>query len=110
MVEAFVAMIELVRDHALTRRLLELEPESVLRALTVDAAPVIALGIDHVAQQIRRGQDEGAFAEFDPEPVAELLVRHAHSLLLTPGGGADLGDEDAARAFARDHILPLLVR
>jgi AcrR family transcriptional regulator len=109
-VEGFVFLVGRIRNHPLTRRLLAVEPESLLRSLTLDAGPVIALGTEYIAGQIRRGQREGAFADYDPEPVAEILARFAHSLLLTPEAVVDLGDEEHARAFARAHVAPILRR
>jgi len=109
-VESFVLLVELIRDHPLTRRLLATEPDSVLKALTVDAGPLVARGTEYIAGQIRRGQSDGAFADYDPEPVAEILSRFAHSLVLTPRAVVDLDDPDAAREFARAHIAPILRR
>jgi AcrR family transcriptional regulator len=109
-IEGFVLLVGRIRDHPLTRRLLAVEPESLLRSLTLDAGPVIALGTEYIAGQIRRGQREGALADYEPEPVAEILARFAHSLLLTPDAAVDLGDEAAARRFAQAHLAPILRR
>ena len=109
-VEGFAFLLQRLREHELTKRLIAIEPEGVLGSLTVDAGPVLELGTRYVAQQIRRGQEEGAFPLYDPEPVAELLVRFAHSLLLTPEATIALDDEDAVRAFARAHVTPILKR
>jgi AcrR family transcriptional regulator len=108
--ESFVLLVELIRDHPLTRRLLATEPDSVLQALTVDAGPVVARGAEYIAAQIRRGQEEAAFSDYDPEPVAEILSRFAHSLVLTPRALIDLDDSNVARDFARAHVAPILKR
>ena len=39
---------------------------------------------------------------------AEILVRVALSLLLVPGGGLALENDDDVRAFARDHLTRVL--
>ena len=109
-VEGFVILLKLVRGHALTRRLIAVEPQSVLPALTVDAGPVLALGTAYVAEQIRRAQDEGALPDYDPVPVAEVLVRFGHSALLAPHAALDLDDETAIRSFAAEHLAPILKR
>jgi AcrR family transcriptional regulator len=109
-VEGFTFLLRETRSHPLTRRLLAVEPEAVLPALTLEAGPVLEVGIAYVAEQIRRGQGEGALPAYDPEPVAELLVRFAHSALLAPRAAIDLDDERAVRAFARDHLTPILKR
>jgi AcrR family transcriptional regulator len=107
-VEGVVFLLQRLRDHALTQRLLATEPESVLRSLTVDAGPVLALATAYVAAQIRRGQEEGAFAAYEPEPVAELLARFAHSLLLTPRAAIELEGEASLREFARAQVAPIV--
>ena len=109
-VEGFAFLLQRLREHALTRRLIAIEPQSVLSSLTVEAGPVLELATGYVAQQIRRGQEEGAFPAYDPEPVAELLARFAHSLVLTPRAAVALDDEAAVREFARDHVTPILKR
>jgi AcrR family transcriptional regulator len=109
-VEGFAFLLQRLREHELTRRLIAIEPESVLGSLTVEAGPVLELGTRYVAQQIRRGQHEGAFPDYDPEPVAELLVRFAHSLVLTPRAAIELDGDEAIREFARAHVTPILKR
>jgi AcrR family transcriptional regulator len=109
-VEGFVFLLQRLREHELTRRLIAIEPDSVLTSLTVDAGPVIELATRYVAQQIRRGQEEGAFPAYEAEPVAELLARFAHSLVLTPRALVDFDDTEAVREFARAHVAPILKR
>lgn len=106
--ESFVVMLRVVRGHALLGRMLAVEPDEVLRYLTVEAGPAIAVATAFAAEQIRRAQQEGQAPEYDPEPVAEILVRLAHSLLLTPEGVIPVADERAEREFARAHLAPLL--
>lgn len=108
--ESFVAMLRVVREHPLVTRLLAVEPDEMLRYLTIEAEPVIAIGTAYVAEQIRRAQLAGEAPSYDPEPVAEILTRLAHSLLLTPAGVIPLSDEKAERDFARQHLTPLLIR
>lgn len=108
--ESFVVMLRVVREHPLVRRLLAVEPDEMLRYLTIEGEPVIAIGTAYVAEQIRRAQLAGEAPEYDPEPVAEILTRLAHSLLLTPVGSIPLNDDQAEREFARQHLTPLLLR
>lgn len=107
-VEGFVAFAVETREHPLLRRLLDCEPDTVLPAFTVDGAPLIALARGYLADNIRRLQREGELARFEAEPVAEIIARLLHSLVLTPEGCIPSGDDEATRAFARDHIVPLL--
>jgi AcrR family transcriptional regulator len=107
--EGFAVVLRTVRHHPLFVRLLAVEPESVLPFLTVEGGPIIAITSAYLAGQIRLAQRAGqAPADVEPEPVAEILARLAHSVLLTPHGGIPLDDDDQARAFARAHIAPLV--
>ncbi len=53
--------------------------------------------------------DEGSLPRFDPRPLAEMLARVTHSLLLTPSA-APAVDDRHLRAAARDSIRWLLHR
>jgi AcrR family transcriptional regulator len=108
--ESFVVMLRVVRQHPLIRRLLAVEPDDTLRHLTLEGAGVIALGREYVAGQIRRAQRDGEIRPYDPEPVAEILARLAHSLLLTPAGVIPTSDEGAEREFAREQLVPIVLR
>jgi len=106
-VALFVAFLSGLRRNKLLARLLHTEPETVLPALTVNAAPVLGLGRDYLAAVIRRLQATGAAEQYDPEPVAEMIARVALSMALTPDTCLPLQDDDAARKFAREHITPV---
>lgn len=107
-VEGFVAVVVGIREHPLLRRLLVTEPEVVLPMLTLRGGPVLAIGRGYLAGIIRRLQGEGAIPRYDPEPVAELLARVAHSLLLTGDGCIPGQDDEPTRRFARAHVAPIL--
>ena len=104
-VELFAAFITGLRDNQLVHRLLATEPELVLPYLTTKGAPVLELGRDYVAEFITRLQQEGKLPDYDPEPLAEMIARTALSLALTPQTVIPLGDEEAIRRFARDHVV-----
>ena len=95
-VEGFVATLREARDHPLLRRLLEVEPDQLLPALTLEGTPALTLARAYLAQEFRRSQSEGHIhGDVDVDLVAEMLVRLCQSLLLTPGGMIEL-DDDAA--------------
>lgn len=102
-VEGVAIGFGLAREHPLVHRLLTDEPETLLPVLTHDAEPVLLAGRTLLAAQLR---DAGTSAE-DPEVAAEVLVRLAISLLLTPTGAIPTGDAEELRAFARAHLLPI---
>ncbi|MGY2061460.1 TetR/AcrR family transcriptional regulator, partial [Nocardia gipuzkoensis] len=53
-------------------------------------------------------QKTDADLDFDADLVAEIMARLAQSLALTPDGLIPLGDESAARDFARRTLLPMV--
>lgn len=110
-VEGFVATIREARRHPLLSRLRDIEPESLLPALTVDAAPALAFARRHLARTLVAMQASGAVrAGLDADRVAEMLVRLCHSLVLTPDGLIRADDEDGLRALATAMFVPVLFR
>jgi AcrR family transcriptional regulator len=111
LVEGFVGGVAGVRDHPLLSRLLATEPHDVLPYITVDGAPVIAIARAYLAEHIRQGVAAGEFSPVDPDradEIAEIIVRIAHSLVLTPGGMLPAADDEPTRALARAQIDALL--
>lgn len=80
-VDAFTAGLRAARATGLDARLRD-EP-LLLRMLTVDAGPVVAAARDQLVA-LRRQRDGGSPDPRDAAAVAELLVRLAISLVLTP--------------------------
>lgn len=105
--ECFVVVLTGLREHSLLNRLLALEPEETLPALTVHAGPALALARGYVSDLLQHHQSAGALPTFDAQPVAEVFVRIVHSALLTPSGWMP-DDDEAARAFAHTNLVPLL--
>ncbi|MEW2355550.1 helix-turn-helix domain-containing protein [Spirillospora sp. NPDC029432] len=106
LVEGFVATLRIGREERLVHRLLTLEPELLPHA-TERAGPLLAAARRHLAGRLRAARRDGAAPAFDPEAVAEILVRLTHSLLLTPDGRIPL-DEAGARAFALRYLAPMV--
>ncbi|MET8648270.1 MULTISPECIES: TetR/AcrR family transcriptional regulator [Nocardia] len=104
-VELFAAFINGLRGNELVHRLLATEPELVLPFLTTRGAPIIELGRDYLAEFVARLQSEGKLPDYDPAPLAEMIARTAVSLALTPQTVMPLGDDQAIRRFARDHVV-----
>ena len=71
-------------------------------------APVDDNGADYLTGHIERLMDQGRIDRFDPAPLAEILARVTHSMLLTPTTTLQLGDDDTIRAGARDTFRWLL--
>lgn len=109
-VEGFSFALRTMRGHPLLQRLMAIEPENLLPVMTLQAGPVVAIVSGFIAQQIRDAQRRGEVPPYDPRPVAEILTRIAQSLILTPQGGVPLDSERQVRAFARDYIVPIVMR
>lgn len=99
--EAFVACLRLGRSHPLLVR--AAPGEAFAMAGRGDPSP-LELGRLFVAERLREDGDVD-----DPDEVADVLVRLAASYVLLPAqSGAALTDDDAARAFARRVLAPMV--
>jgi AcrR family transcriptional regulator len=106
--EGFVFTLDAIRSHALLARLLEAEPESVLRYFTVEGGPVVAAARDYLADRVAKDNPTDRRSHAELALAAELTVRLVISFLLTPQTVAELDDADAAREFAGRYLAPLL--
>jgi AcrR family transcriptional regulator len=95
-----------LRSNRLLQRVLATEPETVLPKLTVEADPILEIGRGYLAAFLGRLQAEGHLPAYDVQPIADVLARLAQSEVLTPS--VEPLDEDAARAFVRDHLAPFI--
>lgn len=102
LVTAFCTGLRFARAGGLAERIRD-EP-LLLRLLTVDGGPVLAAARTQLTELARR---------LDPAPdprhateTAELLVRLAISLVLTPDSALDL--DDGCETTVRRHLAPLL--
>lgn len=105
--EGFVFTVETLREHELLNRLLETEPEATVPHFTVQGTPLIAAAAEFLASEISRTIPDSRSHE-ELLVVAELTVRLVVSFVLTPSTTIDLDDPDVSRAFARNHLGPLL--
>jgi AcrR family transcriptional regulator len=108
LVEGFVAILTAVRDHPLVQRILATEPDLALSALKSHGAVAIALARGYLAEHLRRAQGRGALGRFEPEPIAEILVRLCATFVVIPESCVALDTEADARTFARRYLLPAL--
>jgi AcrR family transcriptional regulator len=106
--EGFVFTLDAIRSHVLLSRLLDAEPESVLRYFTVEGGPVVAAARDYLADRVVKDNPSEHRSRHELAVAAELTVRLVISFLLTPESVARLDDPDAVRDFARRYLAPLL--
>jgi AcrR family transcriptional regulator len=108
--EALAATIGTIRTHPVLQRLLILDRDEALPQLTVDSTPLIQLAVAVIGQHIERGyRDLGIPPDRDIHPVAEIIARLIQSFALTPQVHIPLQTDDELRAFATDHLLPLII-
>lgn len=109
LVEGFVFTLNTLRGHALLQRLLATEPETVLPFLTVEGDGVIQTASSFLAHQLAVALPDDKRTQIELLEVAEVTVRVIVSFVLTPSQNVALGDDDAARSFARRYLVPGLL-
>jgi AcrR family transcriptional regulator len=108
LVESFVAALRFAGTHPVLQRLIVSEPETLLPYLTVEGGAVLGVVREFLVGRIRAGQAEGIVAEFDPEPLAEILARLALSFVLTPESRLPPITEAEGRALAHRYLAPMI--
>ena len=102
-VEAFVACLHVARTHPM---LVRVAGGQMIELLGRGDPSGLELGRRFVAARLRADGDVE-----DPDSVADVLVRLAASYALQPAeSGMALRDDDAARAFARRVLAPMVTR
>lgn len=102
-VEGLVIGLRWIREQPLLHRLLHTEPDLVLPALTLRAGPALAAIRSFLAEQYRIGDHSGL--RVDPDEVAEIVVRLAVSLTLTPETVLPLDSDEQVRETARRYLV-----
>jgi len=104
LVTAFCTGLRVARASGLADRIRD-EP-LLLRLLTVDGGPVLAAARSQLADLA--GAMDPELDRTDAQATAELLVRLAISLVVTPDTALDL--DDGCERTVRRHLAPLLRR
>ena len=107
-----VFTVTFLREHALLKKLLRTEPETILPSLTTDAGPILDFAIDQSAAELRA--DIHGTAAITPEQerhlrtVAELHTRLTLSFIVTQHSSINFATVDDTRAFVRQYLLPMV--
>lgn len=109
LVEGFVFTLNTLHQHALLQRLLATEPETVLPFFTVEGDGVVQTASSFLAYQLSVELPDDDRTQLELLEIAEVTVRIILSFLLTPSQNVALGDDDAARSFARRYLAPPLL-
>lgn len=107
-----VFTVTFLREHALLKKLLRTEPETILPSLTVDAGAILDFATEHAAAQLRTdlyGADATTEAqERHLRTVAELHTRLTLSFIVTPHTSINLATLEDTRAYVRTYLLPMV--
>ncbi|WP_458318575.1 helix-turn-helix domain-containing protein [Mycolicibacterium brisbanense] len=107
-----VFTVTFLREHALLKKLLRTEPETIRPSLTVDAGAIIDFATEHSAAQLRTdlyGSAETTEAqERHLRTVAELHARLTLSFIVTPHSSIKLTTLDDTREYVRTYLLPMV--
>ncbi|WP_083884217.1 TetR/AcrR family transcriptional regulator [Nocardia higoensis] len=101
----FATTVTLLRTNPILMKLLAVDRDQTLAAITVGAGDILALATAFVAEELFA--TTGAVR--DPRTVAGMIVRLVHSLILTPDAPPRLRDEPELRAFAAGYLVPVLL-
>jgi AcrR family transcriptional regulator len=107
-----VFTVTFLREHALLKKLLRTEPETILPSLTIDAGPIVDFATDQGVAELRA--DIYGTATTTPEQerhlrsVAELHTRLTLSFIVTQHTSINFATVDDTRAFVRQYLLPMI--
>jgi AcrR family transcriptional regulator len=111
MVYGTIFAVTFMREHALLKKLLRTEPETILPSLTVDAGPILDFASEQSVAWLRSelyGDSATTPAqERHLRTVAELHTRLTLSFIVTPHTSINLATIDDTRAYVRDYLLPM---
>jgi AcrR family transcriptional regulator len=109
-VAVFLEALRLARDNAVLRRLLEVDRDDTLAALTVGAGPVLDFAAQVMVDRITAlHRWRGTAPPADVRALGYTLARLMQSLVLTPGSGPALRTRAQQEAYARSVIVPLVL-
>jgi len=107
-----VFSVTFMREHALLKKLLHTEPETILPSLTIDAGAILDFATEHSAALLRNdiyGEAATTLAqERQLRTAAELQTRLTLSFIVTPHTSIKLETIDDTREFVRTYLLPMV--
>lgn len=106
----FAATVLRMREHPVWNRMLTLEAASSLPRLTTDGGSLLTTATHAAVAILQEAVESGLMPAVDDLSArAEVVVRVAHSVVLTPQAVVPLGSRDELSSFARSHLLPIVV-
>ncbi len=112
MVYGTVFTVTFMREHALLKKLLRTEPETILPSLTIDAGAILDFAAEQSVSMLRSELYGNATVtpaqERHLRTVAELHTRLTLSFIVTPHTSIKLATIDDVRAYVRTYLLPMV--
>ncbi len=106
----FAVTVTQLRENALLRQLLEIDPDETLAGLTIRAGDTLTLAATLVGDRIRKLRAYAGHTEVaDIDDLAATFARLAQSLVLTPDAPPRLDSPARMRAYARRVVVPLVL-
>jgi AcrR family transcriptional regulator len=107
-----VFTVTFMREHALLKKLLRTEPETILPSLTIDAGAILDFATEQSVSMLRselyRNATTTPAQERHLRTVAELHTRLTLSFIVTPHTSIKLATIDDVRAYVRNYLLPMI--
>jgi AcrR family transcriptional regulator len=104
--------VTFMREHAVLKKLLRTEPETILPSLTIDAGAILDFATEYSVALLRNDvYGEAATTpaqERQLRTAAELQTRLTLSFLVTPHTSIKLENLDDTREFVRTYLLPMV--
>lgn len=112
LVNGTVFTIRFLREHALLKKLMRTEPETILPSLTVDADAIIELATEQSAALLAAelyGEAAPTAAERRHVRTAgELQTRLVLSFILSPQTSINFSSTEEVRAWVHDYLLAMV--
>ena len=108
LVAGFAAVLWASIKNPLLTRGLRAEPEEILPDLTVRFGKPLAATVDACAAAITRAAAGSGVEVGDVDAVAEVIVRVAHSLVLTSQSASAFKTRAKVESYARSVMLPVV--
>ncbi|RAU92275.1 TetR/AcrR family transcriptional regulator [Mycobacterium colombiense] len=112
MVYSTAFSVTFMREHALLKKLLRTEPETILPSLTIEAGAILDYAAEHAMRLLRTelyGKSKTTAAqERHLRTVAELHTRLTLSFIVTPHTSINLATIDDTREYVRNYLLPMV--
>jgi AcrR family transcriptional regulator len=104
--------VQFLREHTLLNRLMDIEPDTILPSLTVEAGAILDLVVEESVARMRTELYGAATTTAGQErhlrTAGELFARLTLSFILTPHTTVKFTSADDVRAYVRDYLLPII--